>query len=45
MGLREVNFISYGWRSDQEDYHGLPVRGFGHIEHEEKMALLYAAAD
>ncbi|MEJ0000268.1 MAG: glycosyltransferase [Verrucomicrobiota bacterium] len=42
---RQLRFISYGWHSDRNVYRGLPVQGFGHVDSEEKMALLYAAAD
>ena len=45
MKSRQINFICYGWGSEKHDYGELPIQGFGRIELDEKMALLYAAAD
>jgi glycosyltransferase involved in cell wall biosynthesis len=41
----QVQFVSYGTDSEKYDYGNAIIRGFGQIDRDERLALLYAAAD
>jgi glycosyltransferase involved in cell wall biosynthesis len=42
---RQIRFLTYGDGSEKEVYGGLPVHGFGQLDSNEKLALVYAASD